>query len=82
MLEAGHNPEFLPGIYEGGRELAGAAVFPIYLFPFLPFLNLTKREARGENELGKEIVGSSGILEMEETGLRGKGEKQSRVPVD
>ena len=31
--------------------------------------------------MGKEIVGSSGILEMEETGLRGKGEKQSRVPV-
>ena len=53
--------------------------FSLYIsFPFLLFF---KSKAKRENELGKEIVGSSGILEMEETGLRGKGEKQSRVPV-
>lgn len=43
MLEAGHNPEFLPGIYEYGRELAGAAVFPIYLFP-IPAIFKSKQE--------------------------------------
>ena len=59
------------------------ARFSLYIsFRFLPFLNVSKSEARGENELRREIyTGSSGTLEMKETGLRGKGEKRSRVAV-